>query len=307
MSSISEQDAYDLLCRAQTAKIEKRYEKSLECYQLYLEILMAQYRAEPGGTTRRAEILANMEIHMAEAEELKRIITVEKASEASSSANSSSEPSPPSSIFSYMFGGSSSAAKTPTNAASAHDTAAHSHNAKDTKQHCTGQPKTVPDYYDYTAEMRQKRAEIAATSHAARAPITTAVSQQNATTQRLHTGGRVPGISPTAALSRAGSRSTPLPVEETSKLTATPVTKKRNEFETQILEEMLDKSPGVHWGDIAGLEFAKQTLQEAVILPNLRPDLFTGLRSPPKGVLLFGPPGTPWCRNYHSSLCSTTT
>ena len=49
---------------------------------------------------------------------------------------------------------------------------------------------------------------------------------------------------------------------------------------------------GVSWDDIAGLKQAKQILQEAVVLPNLRPDLFVGLRAPPKGVLLFGPPGT---------------
>lgn len=40
------------------------------------------------------------------------------------------------------------------------------------------------------------------------------------------------------------------------------------------------------WNSIAGLEYAKKTLQEAVVLPILRPDIFTGLRQPPRGVLL---------------------
>ena len=47
----------------------------------------------------------------------------------------------------------------------------------------------------------------------------------------------------------------------------------------------------ISWSDISGLEFAKKTIKEIVVWPMLRPDIFTGLRGPPKGVLLFGPPG----------------
>lgn len=46
------------------------------------------------------------------------------------------------------------------------------------------------------------------------------------------------------------------------------------------------------WEMISGLAVAKRSLQEAVILPFLRPDLYTELRSPPRGILLYGPPGT---------------
>ncbi|CAN7985890.1 unnamed protein product [Ixodes hexagonus] len=59
-----------------------------------------------------------------------------------------------------------------------------------------------------------------------------------------------------------------------------------------IRNEIMDQGPGVHWDDIAGLEFAKQSVKEMVVWPMLRPDIFTGLRQPPKGLLLFGPPGT---------------
>ena len=54
----------------------------------------------------------------------------------------------------------------------------------------------------------------------------------------------------------------------------------------------MDSNPNVSWEDISGLQFAKDTIFESIVWPLLRPDIFKGLRAPPKGLLLFGPPGT---------------
>lgn len=64
--------------------------------------------------------------------------------------------------------------------------------------------------------------------------------------------------------------------------------KLREQLEGVIVME----KPNIKWDDVAGLLVAKESLKEAVILPVKFPHLFTGKRTPWRGILLYGPPGT---------------
>ena len=103
-------------------------------------------------------------------------------------------------------------------------------------------------------------------------------------------GGAVRGSSSTSASSAAAGT----PTARSSSNIAAELQKR---FDRKLVDEILKDvvAPGAvttSWDSITGLGGSKQHLMEAVILPMQRPDLFnSSLRSPPKGVLLFGPPG----------------
>merc|ERR1712139_275901 len=59
-----------------------------------------------------------------------------------------------------------------------------------------------------------------------------------------------------------------------------------------IERDIVVGDPNIRFDDVGGLADAKRAMNEAVLLPLLLPEFFTGIRTPWKGVLLFGPPGT---------------
>uniref|UniRef100_A0AAY5ERW5 vesicle-fusing ATPase n=1 Tax=Electrophorus electricus TaxID=8005 RepID=A0AAY5ERW5_ELEEL len=66
----------------------------------------------------------------------------------------------------------------------------------------------------------------------------------------------------------------------------------KKKLQEHLMGAIVMEKPNVSWNDVAGLEGAKEALKEAVILPIKFPHLFTGKRTPWRGILLFGPPGT---------------
>ena len=68
--------------------------------------------------------------------------------------------------------------------------------------------------------------------------------------------------------------------------------KEEDEMDKKVESEIMIKNPNVKFSDIIGMNDMKQTLYEIIIVPQIRPDFFTGIRKPQRGILLFGPPGT---------------
>ncbi|XP_024041014.1 uncharacterized protein LOC102611598 isoform X2 [Citrus sinensis] len=69
----------------------------------------------------------------------------------------------------------------------------------------------------------------------------------------------------------------------------------KDEYESNFVSAVVPPGEiGVRFDDIGALEDVKKALNELVILPMRRPDLFSrgNLLRPCKGILLFGPPGT---------------
>ncbi|XP_053145066.1 katanin p60 ATPase-containing subunit A-like 2 isoform X3 [Hemicordylus capensis] len=70
------------------------------------------------------------------------------------------------------------------------------------------------------------------------------------------------------------------------------MTAEMRELATVVSRDIYLNNPDVKWDDIIGLDAAKRLVKEAVVYPIRYPQLFTGILSPWKGLLLYGPPGT---------------
>ncbi len=85
----------------------------------------------------------------------------------------------------------------------------------------------------------------------------------------------------------------PAEVMEKLKVTKEDFSGALKNAEPSALREVFVEVPNVKWDDIGGLEHAKQELKEVVEWPLKYPGVFSRLNTkPPKGILLFGPPGT---------------
>ncbi|HID17073.1 TPA: ATP-binding protein, partial [Candidatus Bathyarchaeota archaeon] len=79
-------------------------------------------------------------------------------------------------------------------------------------------------------------------------------------------------------------------IKELSRASPPDETKQGGVVEAATFNQLvISEKPNVRWSDIANLEDAKRAIEESIIFPTKRPDLFP--LGWPRGILFFGPPG----------------
>ena len=64
------------------------------------------------------------------------------------------------------------------------------------------------------------------------------------------------------------------------------------EYDSRVKAMEVEEKPKENYSDVGGLDSQIQELVEAIVMPITKKELFDGLGiKPPKGVLMFGPPG----------------
>ncbi len=84
----------------------------------------------------------------------------------------------------------------------------------------------------------------------------------------------------------------PLSLLERMKVTERDFKEALKQIEPSSLRDVAIEIPTVRWDEVGGLERVKRALQESVELPFRNPQLYRTMGiDPPRGILLFGPPG----------------
>ncbi|KZT52569.1 AAA-domain-containing protein [Calocera cornea HHB12733] len=96
----------------------------------------------------------------------------------------------------------------------------------------------------------------------------------------------------TLAIHRWLESSSTASIEMTAELTLSDLLDALPGIRPSAMREVFIETPSVRWSDIGGQQLVKEKLKECVEWPLLYPETFERLGvAPPKGVLLYGPPG----------------
>lgn len=249
------QRAIDVATKAVSQDEQGHKSQAFALYQQAIALFLEAIKKETPSNANHLK--KTVENYLSRAEEIKLAMEKEAAQEAEAEAQAAAKkahaPASKKSVFSSAFGVAKRGGASGGGGGGAGG-AGSSSSSRPTK----------PDDYDYTGGRR--------------APPTSSSTRGG----RTAVGGRdgVAGRSVGGAGAAAGHSSSATTTHHRGASSSEPA----NELEQLVMQEMMDKTPNVKWDQIAGLNDAKQILQEVVVLPNLRPDLFKGLRSPPKGM-----------------------